>query len=72
MLESIGGLGLYTGSSVRENCKLNLQQGGAYADDANSRKSELPLHKALETDRRIPEPVTQNKLAARHGVHDRP
>jgi hypothetical protein len=35
------------------------------------RKSELPLHKAPETDRRILQSsVTQNKLAARHGVHD--
>ena|SRR6516165_7391726 len=39
----------------------------------NARKSELPLHKAPETDRRILQSsVTQNKLAARHGVHNRP
>jgi hypothetical protein len=39
----------------------------------NAHKSELPLHKAPETDRRILQSsITQNKLAARHGVHDRP
>jgi hypothetical protein len=63
VLESIGGLGLYRGSSVRENCNLNLQHGGSYADDANSRKSELRPHKAPETDRRILQSsVTQDKL----------